>query len=172
MEEKIFKNLEDENLKRRKITILKQTGNVIEADVEFAGEIDSEATPITAEIMNEFQQNIKNAVSRADKFEGLAEGARIISNEAKEIAEEALEQVVEKQGTKVYEHGELVSAFYADKKLSTVQGETNSNKILVTDENGVVEPSNIIPLGNGTKLYTEIDENNDVSLIFETLGRE
>lgn len=54
MEEKIFKNLEDENLKRRKITILKQTGNVIEADVEFAGEIDSEATPITAEIMNEF----------------------------------------------------------------------------------------------------------------------
>lgn len=111
-------------------------------------------------------------MSRVDQFEGLAEGARIISNEAKEIAEEALEQVVEKQGTKVYEHGELVSAFNADKKLSTVQGETNSNKILVTDENGVVEPSNIIPLGNGIKLYTEVDENNDVLLIFETLGRE
>lgn len=200
MEDIIFNNLKGTNLNRRKITILKQTGNVLEANVEFAGEVGSEATPITAEVMNNFQTKINNALTNSNvalekfnkaeedftKVEEKSDKALEISRTAEEnsisantkatnaesLASEALNHVTEKQGSKIFENDELISTFNADKKLNATQGENNANKIMVTDESGKIIPSSILQIGE-YKLYSKINnETGKSSLIIELPAEE
>ena len=55
-----YKDTQREDLNRRKITINNQTGNIIDANIEFypAKDTDVDGTPITAAIMSEFHNVI------------------------------------------------------------------------------------------------------------------
>ncbi len=165
MKEITFTNLEGNNLNRRKITVLKQNGNEILADIEFAGEVNNEATPITAEIMEEFQSNINNALSKS-------EDAINQFSKVQKLEEDILRQVEEKLGSVVYEKDVAVPTFNADTKLNVAQGEENVNKVMVTDQNGKVVPSSAIYIG-GYKLYSKDDaETGKSTLIIEFPNEE
>ena len=59
-----YKDTQREDLNRRKITINNQTGNIIDANIEFypAKSTDVDGTPITAAILREFH----NVIAQAD----------------------------------------------------------------------------------------------------------
>ena len=77
-----YKDTQREDLNRRKITINNQTGNIIDANIEFypAKDTDVDGTPITAAIMSEFHnvieqadQNAKNSFNMANEIANRAE---------------------------------------------------------------------------------------------------
>lgn len=77
-----YKDTQREDLNRRKITINNQTGNIIDANIEFypAKATDVDGTPITAAIMSEFHnvieqadQNAKNSFNMANEIANRAE---------------------------------------------------------------------------------------------------
>ena len=150
---------------RRTIKIYSQTADTIEADIlEVDGNVIEPGKAIDADVMNRFQDTIVLAEENSVTAKSTSETARSvaqtadtnanaaltnsqtaidIANTAKATADEALQQVVEKQGTKVYVAGEYVSTFDADTKLDKsvyeadkVTYETN-NQNLNTSLNGV-----------------------------------
>ena len=125
---------------RRKIKIISQTADEIIADIEMADNPTESGTAINAEMLNNIQ----------------------------DIAYEALNQVTQKQGTIVQENGAYVNTFYADKKLDINQGLLNTNRIMITDENGKITPSNSLRIGN-CQIYGETDNNGQNAVVIEYL---
>ena len=112
----VFTNRTGNNLNRRKIKIISQSADEIIADIELADEPDenSEGTVFNAELMNSFKDTINVSEEKAIEAHNAA-------NEALTKANEALQQVVEKQGTKVFVGGEYKSTFDADSKVQKVE---------------------------------------------------
>ena len=62
---------------------------------------------------------------------------------------------------------DIYSLIEAQKKVDISQGSANANKIMVTDDNGNIITSKIIPVGV-CKLYTEADlDTGEYSFVFE-----
>lgn len=200
MEEKTFKNLDGNSLKRRKITILKQVGNVIEADIELAEKPSVEATPITADVMNEFQNKINTAVSTSgaalsaskaaqkksedaltasEKANTNSEDAKNLATEANEkatnaerLAADALTQNTKEKGSLVYDGETLIPIFKANEKLNISQGQNNANKVMTTNEDGEIVASSFMQIGE-YKIHSEINpETGKKSLIIDIPDEE
>lgn len=146
----IFKNTKVNNPDRKKITIISQTANEIIADINYAEQVEEQGTAITAELFDDFQnillQGEKNAAEALSKANQSIEDVEILRTD-----------IAEKQGTKIYLDGQLLSSVDSESKVDVSQGSTNANKVLVTDSIGQVGPSNTIPLGNGIFLSSAKD---------------
>ena len=155
-----FKNRRSKFPNRRKITILEQNANVIKADIEFADEPEEQGTPINAEMLNDFKNEIYNAVDTANNAESTANAAQSLSSSANQTASSALSsanealqksnaadtlskqtqqkvnelsaQIIDKQGTKVTVGGSYKESFDADTKLDkSIFDAYKSTKVMV-----------------------------------------
>lgn len=92
MEERIFQDRESENPNRRKITILKQNANEIIADIELCDnpKEGKEGTPVNAEMLTEFQNNIIDAINISGNASLNASTALTTANSANEKSTTAL----------------------------------------------------------------------------------
>lgn len=181
MEELEFTNLEGDNLKRRKITIVSQTGNEIIADIDFIEDVKGSATPITAQIMNDFKKDIALAKSKSGEalessVEAKTDSADALANSntaltkaesAESAVNEALTRIIEEGGSVVTKNGQKITPFETTDKLDVKQGAENANKIMVTNENGNIVPSSVLQIGD-YKIYEEVDPETGVkSLVIE-----
>lgn len=182
---KRFQNRVSSTPNRRRIKIISQTPTEIVANIEMDDNPTVVGTPISADVLNEWdsdvllakqkcvtaETNAANALAVANLADGksdnattLATTAGEIANEAKTIAQKAIEQVITKQGTKVTENGVVMENFNADTKVNIAQ--SSANKALVTDNLGNVVTSSIIPVGD-MKIYQEEDDESGFSLVIE-----
>ena len=119
-----YKDTQREDLSRRKITINNQTGNIIDANIEFypAKDTDVDGTPITAAILREFHNVIAQADQNAkSSFNMTNEIANRVANyltQANTNVQVLESQITNSQGTKVTVGGanNYVSVFDADTK--------------------------------------------------------
>lgn len=145
--EKEFKDRIAQYPNRRKLKIVTQTDNEIVADIELADEASQQGTPITAAVLNEMNNEIN-----ANKVNSTT--ALSTANEAKALAEEAKNSVLQDEGTKVLVGGVSQPSWDADSKLDKNQGTINANKTMIVGTNGEITPSNYIYIGN-IKVYQD-----------------
>lgn len=125
LSEREYTNTVRKNPNRRKITIINQTANTMEADIEFyppdETEEEKDGTPITAEIMDNFHKVIAQADENAkSSFNMTNEIANRVANYLEQSNQNVInleQQITESQGTKVMVNNNYVSEFIADEKL-------------------------------------------------------
>lgn len=87
---------------RKKLTIVSQTADTMIVDETLADAPTQEGTKINANVMTKLQQGIIDAIAKSDNAVTTANNATQTASFAEEKALEALDQVVEKMGTKVF----------------------------------------------------------------------
>lgn len=80
MEEIIFKDLSGENVNRRKLKIINQTAEEMVVDVELDEGI-TEGTPITAKIMQDMYNNVKNLEGVKERVSAIESKLEKVSND-------------------------------------------------------------------------------------------
>ena len=138
------------NPKRRKITIIAQTANVMEAEVEhYPADVEkdeSDGTPITAELIGEFhdviEQADQNAKSSFNMTQEVADKVATYLEQTNNNIKILENQITQQQGTKVTENGEYVADFDADKKLNVAT--YNSDKLIEDAKISALENKEIV----------------------------
>ncbi len=170
------------------IKILSQSANNILAEITPAYKVITAGTPITAERMNEIKSlaetsnensniakdnalqantNSTNAEEKAERALSNSEQATNVANMAKTKAEDALTQVIEKQGSKVLINGEYVTPFNADIKANQSEFDEYknfTNQSLTEFETRFNELQNKV-----TTLETEIEKMKNGTSVFTLL---
>lgn len=131
-----YKNTIRKNPHRRRITVVSQVGNVIDADVEHfqAEDGEQDGTPITAETMDAFHKVIAQADENAkNSFNMTNEIANRVAEYLQQSNQNVLnleQQITHSQGTKVQVDGEYVASFDANTKLDVT---TFNNKEIISN---------------------------------------
>lgn len=146
-----FKNRISEYPLRRRLTIISQSANEILADiVREEGQIEESGTPITADILNAWDDDVQNAKE-------IAQSAQSVSAQASAGASTAM-QVAEQAGTTAQQANNTA--------LSALQSVNTALEKVTSIEQQLAQG---ISLGNGISCYTEQNENQNSILVIEFL---
>lgn len=135
--ERTFVNKKRNNPNLKKVTVLSQAGNVMAAEIESypASDGETDGTPVTAEIMQEYQNVIGQADANArNSFKRAEEVAEKVSQYLTQSNENVLKlgaQIAAGTGTSVEEDGIFVASFNADKKLNVAISSGKAAEVFV-----------------------------------------